>query len=119
MMPRLNSPSVRPRATRSSSAARRVGTGWPAGPAWVGESVVTHEDGRHPVPDRGGAELVPEGLSVVVGVRVDDAGRHEEPVGVDRRGRRATDLANLDDRAVLDGDIGAIAGEAGAVDDDT
>ena len=40
MMPRLNSAIVRPSATRSSSAARRVGTGWPAGPAWVGESVV-------------------------------------------------------------------------------
>ena len=40
MMPRLNSPSVRPSATRSASLARRVGTGWPCGPACVGEFVV-------------------------------------------------------------------------------
>ena len=39
-MPRLNSPIARPSATRSSLAARRLGTGSPLVPAWVGELVV-------------------------------------------------------------------------------
>jgi len=50
------------------------------------EPAVAHQHGRDAVPDRRGAELVPEGLGVVVSMRVDDARRHEEPVGIDRRG---------------------------------
>jgi hypothetical protein len=50
-------------------------------------------------------------------VRIDDARRHELSLGVERRGRRAADLPDLDDFAVLDRDICAIAGEAGTVDD--
>ena len=58
-------------------------------------TVVTpcHDDGSEP--------LVPGGLAVVVGVDVDEAGRDERAVGVDRRVRRgAVDLADLDDAAV-------------------
>jgi hypothetical protein len=79
------------------------------------EAAVAREHGRHAVPDGRGAELVPEGLGVIVRVEVDDPGRHEEPIGIDGLRGGAGDLADLDDDAVLDRDVRAIAREPGSV----
>ena len=50
-------------------------------------------------------------------VRVDETGRDDEPVGVDRLRRFVVDLADLDDAAVTDADVGLARGRTGAVDD--
>src|SRR4029450_8411040 len=73
-------------------------------------------DRGRPVPARPPAEPVPEGLSIVVRVKVDHTRRHEQPLGVDRGGGSPTYFADLDDRPVLDGDIAAIARESSSVD---
>ena len=65
----------------------------------------------------GEAERVPEELRVVVRVGVDDTGRHHEPGGVELGGRRLVDLADGDDAAVPDPDVGQAAGLPGAVDE--
>ena len=61
---------------------------------------------------------VPEELRVVVRVRVDEAGRDDE-AGRRRpsRSRCSSIVADLDDAAVADTDVGPAAGRAGAVDD--
>ena len=53
------------------------------------DAAVAHHDRRHPVPARRGELVVPRGLAVVVGVDVDEAGRHEGAVGVDLPAPRA------------------------------
>src|SRR5439155_13565643 len=56
--------------------------------------------------------------AVVVGVDVDDTGRDEQAVGVDRLLRRGTaEVADLGDAAVVDGDVGGPGRGTGAVDD--
>src|SRR5205807_4296452 len=76
------------------------------------------EDNRSgPVLGREGAERVPGDLRVVMAMIVDKAGADRAAVGVDRLRRRAGELADLGDLAVLDPDIGAEARHAGTVDD--
>ncbi len=50
-------------------------------------------------------------------VRVDEAGRDDQAVGVDRLGGFLADLADLDDSAVTDADVGLARGRTGSVDD--
>ena len=50
------------------------------------EAAVAHDHGGDAVPRRGGEVGVPQDLGVVVGVRVDEAGRQHEAVEVDHRG---------------------------------
>ena len=50
-------------------------------------------------------------------VHVDDAGREDEPVGVDRLGAFVLDLADAGDTAVLDRKVGTLRLMAEAVDD--
>src|SRR6266853_815849 len=52
-----------------------------------------------------------------MGVAVDKAGRDDQPVRIDHALGRRADAADLDDPAVLDADIGAVARPARAVDD--
>ena len=60
---------------------------------------------------------VPGGLAVVVRVRVDEAGRHEQAVGVDRVPGPAVGAADVDDHAVAHAHVGGAGGGPGAVDD--
>src|ERR1700737_1830885 len=65
------------------------------------------------------AQRVPGCLSVIMAVVVDKAGCHHLPRGVDRALRRAAQLAEFDDLAVLDADIAAEGRRSRAVDDAT
>ncbi len=65
----------------------------------------------------GVAAGIPEQLRVVVRVRIDETGRDDETVGVDRLRRFFADLADLDDLAVTNADVGLARGRTGSVDD--
>ena len=81
------------------------------------EAAVAHHHGGDAVPARAAAERVPGDLRVHVGVAVDEAGRDDQPLGVDLALGRLADAADLDDPAVLDADIGADSAAARSVDD--
>ena len=51
------------------------------------DAAVAGDDGGDAVPRRRDHPLAPRRLPVVVGVDVDEAGRHQQPVGVDASGR--------------------------------
>ncbi len=87
-------------------------------------ATVAGDDGGHPVTAGRLQQRVPADLPVVVGVDVDESGRDDLAGGVDGLGgiafqrRTARPAApNLDDLAVLDGDVGVESVRAGAVDD--
>ena len=73
------------------------------------KAAIAHDHAGHPMPARAAAERVPGDLRVHMGVAVDEAGRDDQPVGIDHPLRRGPDAADLDDPPVLDADIGAIA----------
>src|SRR5438067_10923646 len=81
------------------------------------QRAIAEDNGSGPVLGREGAERVPGDLRVVMAMIVDKAGADRAAVGVDRLRRRAGELADLGDLAVLDPDIGAEARHAGTVDD--
>ena len=73
------------------------------------EAAVPAEHGGHAVQRRGAGVGVPEELGVVVGVQVDEAGRHQQARGVDDRvGPRASPCvgADGDDAVALDDHVG-------------
>ena len=75
-------------------------------------------DGRGDAMREAGIDrIVPNELSVIMGVQVDKAGRYECALCIDLLGGSARNLADLDDRAVPDRDVGGVAGIAGAVGD--
>ncbi len=69
------------------------------------------------VPSGNGAVRIPADLRVVVGMKIDEAGRDDRILSVDHKaseaGRAAADLRDL---ALANPDVGAIARHAGAVD---
>jgi hypothetical protein len=70
------------------------------------EAAIADDDGRDAVLARRGDEGIPVDLGVVVGVDVDEAGRHERAVGLEDAPRslaRAT--ADLDDAIAVDPDV--------------
>ena len=70
------------------------------------DAAVAHHHGGHPVRRRRRQSLRPDGLAVVVGVQVDEAGRDQQPGRVDLPRRAgAVDVADRGDHAVLDGDV--------------
>ena len=82
------------------------------------EAAVAQHQRRHAVPARGRAVGVPADLGVVVGVQVDEAGRHDQAVGVDGAvGRALGPAADLGDAAVLDPQVAPEPGHPRAVDD--
>src|SRR5439155_7337976 len=69
-------------------------------------AAVADDDGGHAVARRRLEHRVPRGLSVVVRVDVDEAGRDNEPRRVDDLNRVALDgRADFDDHTVLDRDV--------------
>ena len=81
------------------------------------EAAVADDDRRHAVPRRDRQHAIPEHLRVVVRVDVDEAGRDDVPIGVERPRRRAAHVADLGDAPVAHADVGAPRRRAGAVDD--
>ena len=69
-----STPSIRP-MSHSCAVGRARGEA---------DAAVAHHDGGDAVPARRRQQRVPRDLAVVVGVDVDEAGRHEGAVGVDR-----------------------------------
>ena len=80
-----------------------------------GEAAVAAEHRGHAVQRRRAGRRVPGELGVVVGVEVDEAGRHHQAGGVDL-GRAGLELVDRDDAAVAHGDVADRTGRAGAVD---
>ena len=84
------------------------------------DAAVAHDDRRDAVPRRRREVRVPGDLAVVVAVDVDEAGRDDEAVGVERlrcrRSQRAG-LAHAGDAAAGDGDVTGEGLAAAAVDD--
>jgi hypothetical protein len=82
------------------------------------EAAVAEHQRGDAVPSGDGAVGIPANLRVVMRVQIDEAGRDDQPVGVDgllrEAGRAAADLRDL---AVLDPDVAAIARHARSVDD--
>ena len=80
------------------------------------EPAVAGDDARDAVPAGGAERRVPEHLRVVVGVDVDEPGAHDVARGIELPPavEPGTDLAH---DAVGDGDVGAPARRAGAVDE--
>ena len=75
------------------------------------DAAVAHDDRGDAVPARRREQRIPADLAVVVGVDVDEAGRDQQPVGVDRApGRSAGQIADLGDDAVVDRDVGGPRG---------
>ena len=70
------------------------------------DAAVAHHDRGDAVPARRREQRVPGDLAVEVRVHVDEAGRDERAVGVDRLARGAVDRADLGDDAVGDRDVG-------------
>ena len=81
------------------------------------DAAVAHHDRGHAVPARGREHRVPGDLAVEVRVHVDEAGRHERAVGIDRLARELVDATDLGDDTVGDRDVGGTPGRAGSVDD--
>src|SRR5205085_7421698 len=70
------------------------------------DAAVAHHSRGDAVPGRRRRVRVPGRLAVIVGVNVDEAGRHDAAFGVDLLGTSARDLADNSDAPVPDGDIG-------------
>ncbi len=62
--------------------------------------------------------MIPEHLGVEMGVRVDEAGGDDVPVGVDLAPAPFVDRAHGDDASAHDGDVGHHGRRSGTVDDD-
>ena len=81
------------------------------------DAAVAEDDGGDAVGGRRLQRVVPRDLAVVVGVEVEEAGRHERTVGVDLLASGLVDHADGDDAAVADPHVTGEGGGTGAVDD--
>ena len=92
---------------------QRVAVGGPAGRE--ADAAVAHQHRRHAMAGGGREPLVPGRLPVIVGVDVDEARCHREPLGVDLLAAGAWDAADGGDLAILHRDIGRARFAAGPV----
>ena len=83
------------------------------------EAAVGHEHAGEAVPDARRRQRIPEQLCVVVGMHVDEAGRDDQPRGVDRLGRAAVHLAQRDDLARGNRDVAGVAGLPASIDQES
>ena len=81
------------------------------------KATVAPDDGGHAVHVGGGGQRIPEQLRVVVRVRVDHAGHDRQPPASNSVVAHFVDLADGNDPAVTDSDIGEAAGFPGPIDD--
>ena len=74
-------------------------------------AAVAHHERGHAVPRRGGEDLIPGGLAVVMGVDVDPAWGHQQAVGIDGPlGAGVAQRADFADATLVDCDVTATAG---------
>ena len=92
-----------------------LAVGWFAGRQR--EAAVAHHHRGHAVVARAAAHRIPHDLRVHVGVAVDEAGRDDQPVGIDGALGRVGDAADLRNAAVRDADIRGEALAARTVND--
>ncbi|HMD63044.1 MAG TPA: hypothetical protein VKF83_03605, partial [Stellaceae bacterium] len=76
---------------------------------------IAHHDTGDAMPARAAAERVPVDLRIHMRVPVDEPGRDDQPVGIDRALSGGTDAANLDDPPAPDPDIRAVARHPGSI----
>jgi hypothetical protein len=83
------------------------------------DAAVAHDHRGDPVPTRGCQPRVPRGLRVVVRVHIDEAGSHQQAVGVDGPARCRPGAGRLDrhDPVAVDADIGRRRGSSRSVDE--
>ena len=81
------------------------------------DAAVAEHHGGDTVPAGGAADRVPGQLGVQVGVDVDEAGGHDQPIGVDLAPCRALGAPDLDYAVTVDDHVGGPGRSAGAVDD--
>jgi hypothetical protein len=70
------------------------------------DPAVPCDDGGHSVPTRWRELLVPGGLTVVVGVDVDETGKYQVPISVDLALAAPVDPTHLRDDPARHGDVG-------------
>lgn len=80
-------------------------------------AAISHHDRGHPVPGGGLHPVVPCRLTVIMGMNVDEAGRHDQAAGVDPLPGLAGYLSDLHDLAVSDANVGHETIRAGAIHD--
>jgi hypothetical protein len=81
------------------------------------DAAVAGHDGRDAVPGRRDEAVVPGRLAVVVAVDVDEAGRHEQAVGVHLSPSPTRHTSDVGDEPAGDGDVGGPGVGPGPVDD--
>jgi hypothetical protein len=81
------------------------------------DAAIAHHRGGHAVGGGGEHVAVPARLAVVVRVHVHEPGGDDRALGVERARRGLGDLAERDDLAVANADVGALARRAGAIDE--
>ncbi len=92
---KVSQPQVMPSASAVPGMSSTPSISWISQSSRLGphrreaDPAVAHHDGGHAVPGRRGEQRVPGDLPVVVGVDVDEAGRHQQAFGVDRAPRPA------------------------------
>jgi hypothetical protein len=79
------------------------------------DAAVAEHRGGHAVGSRREKMWIPGDLAVVVRVDIDEAGCHQQAVGIDLASRRPIDPAHGHDASVLHRDVTAVAGLARAV----
>ena len=83
------------------------------------ESAVSNSDAGNPMPARDRTPRVPVDLRVIVGMQIDEAGRHDQPAGIKhlRRAVRRNPPRDSLNTAVLDADVGDVTPALQAIDD--
>ena len=79
------------------------------------EAAVPHHYAGDPVPARAGAQRVPEHLGVHMRMAVDEAGRHDVPLGIDDLCGTVAQAADRRDFPLDDPDVGLKARQPGTV----
>ena len=81
------------------------------------DAAIAHDGGGDAILRRGRDVLAPGDLAVIMGVKVDKAGRHQFAAGIDLFLAFARDAADFDDAAIGDGDVRLIEFAAESVGD--
>ena len=81
-------------------------------------AAIAHHHAGYAVPRRRRHRAVPADLRVVMGMRIDEARRHDAIGCVDGLSGAAADAADLDDLPAVDGNVRVFSRRAGPVDDE-
>ena len=79
------------------------------------DTAVTHDDCGDPMPTRWADIGIPDDLTVIVGVNIDEPWGHEGPRGIDLLPARRLYLTDFSDDSIVYGYVGLMCGRAGAI----